>query len=55
VIDVYDALTSDRPYRMAWTHEEALAYIDSQAGVQFDPVVVRAFLEHTGTVGYGLS
>lgn len=55
VIDVYDALTSDRPYRMAWTHDEALVYIDSQAGVQFDPEVVRAFLEHTGSVGYGLS
>lgn len=55
VIDVYDALTSDRPYRPAWRHEEALAYIDSQAGVQFDPHVVAAFLQHTGSVGYGLS
>ena len=44
VIDVYDALTSDRPYRRAWTRTEALAYIREQAGVQFDPAVVEAFL-----------
>ena len=44
VCDVYDALTSDRPYKNAWSHEDALAEIQAQAGRQFDPVVVRAFM-----------
>ncbi|MBN2848338.1 MAG: HD domain-containing protein [Coriobacteriia bacterium] len=52
VIDVYDALTSDRPYRNAWTAEDALDYIAAEAGVQFDPDVVGAFLEYVGTAGY---
>jgi len=45
VIDVYDALTSDRPYRRAWPKEKALAYIREQAGKHFDPAVVATFLE----------
>lgn len=45
VIDVFDALTSDRPYRKAWTREEALEHIKKQAGTHFDPQVVDAFLE----------
>ena len=45
VVDVYDALTSDRPYRAAWTRERALEYIEDQAGKQFDPRVVNEFLE----------
>jgi len=44
VVDVYDALTSDRPYRPAWTKEKALAYIREQTGTHFDPDVVAAFL-----------
>lgn len=44
VVDVYDALTSDRPYRKAWPREKALAYIQEQAGKQFDPEVAEAFL-----------
>ncbi|GAA6731418.1 HD domain-containing phosphohydrolase [Thermus brockianus] len=44
VVDVYDALTSDRPYRKAWPRERALAYLKEQAGKQFDPEVVAAFL-----------
>ncbi|MFC4456646.1 HD domain-containing phosphohydrolase [Deinococcus sonorensis] len=43
VADVYDALTSERPYKEAWTPEAALAEIESQAGRQFDPRVVEAF------------
>ncbi len=43
VIDVYDALTSDRPYRPAWATDKALAEIQSQAGRHFDPAVVEAF------------
>ncbi len=44
VVDVWDALTSDRPYRKAWSRAEALAYIEEQAGEHFDPQVVDAFL-----------
>jgi HD-GYP domain-containing protein (c-di-GMP phosphodiesterase class II) len=44
VVDVYDALTSDRPYRKAWSKEKSLAYIQAQAGFYFDPLVVETFL-----------
>lgn len=44
VVDVYDALTSERPYKRAWTHDEAVREIEANAGRQFDPVVVNAFL-----------
>jgi len=45
VVDVWDALTSDRPYRKAWTKEQALAYIREQSGRHFDPQVARTFLK----------
>lgn len=48
VIDVFDALTSDRPYRKAWSREEALAHIQLQSGIHFDPAVVSAFVERVG-------
>jgi putative nucleotidyltransferase with HDIG domain/PAS domain S-box-containing protein len=44
VADVYDALTSDRPYRKGWPSERALDYIREQSGSYFDPRVVDAFL-----------
>jgi len=44
VVDVWDALTSDRPYRKTWTEAEALDYIEKHAGTQFDPQVVDVFL-----------
>jgi HD-GYP domain-containing protein (c-di-GMP phosphodiesterase class II) len=43
VADVFDALTSRRPYKEAWPVDEALAMLESNAGTQFDPVVVAAF------------
>ncbi|HSK08640.1 MAG TPA: HD domain-containing phosphohydrolase [Vicinamibacterales bacterium] len=43
VADVYDALTSDRPYRKAMPPFEARNYIVNGSGTEFDPVVVRAF------------
>lgn len=43
VVDVYDALTSDRAYRPAWAPERARTYIREQAGRQFDPDVVAAW------------
>ncbi len=45
VADVYDALVSRRPYRDGWSHEDALNYITSRAGIEFDPGVVTAFVE----------
>lgn len=44
VVDVYDALTHERPYRPAWPHRAALAEIERQRGRHFDPQVTRAFL-----------
>ena len=44
VIDVWDALTSDRPYRPAWSHEKTLAYIRDLSGTHFDPKVVDLFM-----------
>ena len=46
VVDVFDALTTDRPYRKAWSHEEVYRYIEGQAGKHFDPKIVRVFLEN---------
>ncbi len=42
VADVFDALTSDRPYRKGWRAEEALAYLNEHAGTQFSARCVRA-------------
>jgi putative nucleotidyltransferase with HDIG domain len=48
VADVFDALHSDRPYRPAWDRERVVAMIREEAGRQFDPEVVRVFLEMIG-------
>lgn len=45
VVDVWDALTSDRPYRSAWSMEKALNYIHAGAGTHFAPDVVSIFLK----------
>lgn len=45
IADVWDALTSNRPYRDAWTEEQALAYIREQSGKHFDPQVVELFFK----------
>lgn len=45
VADVWDALTSDRPYRAAWNKEQALEYIREQSGKHFDPQVVELFFK----------
>ena len=45
IVDVWDALRSDRPYRKAWPKEKTLAYIQEQSGKHFDPQVVETFLE----------
>ncbi|GGR58094.1 hypothetical protein GCM10008959_19800 [Deinococcus seoulensis] len=46
VCDVFDALTSARPYKRGWSVPEALAEIRCQSGAAFDPQVVQAFLEY---------
>ena len=43
VVDVWDALMSDRPYRKAWPKEKVMDYIHSQAGIHFDPTIVELF------------
>jgi response regulator RpfG family c-di-GMP phosphodiesterase len=48
VADAYDAMTSDRPYRRALSHDAAVAELRRGAGTQFDPEVVQAFLETLG-------
>jgi HD-GYP domain-containing protein (c-di-GMP phosphodiesterase class II) len=45
VVDVWDALRSERPYRKAWPKEKALNYLREQSGQQFDPNVLDAFFK----------
>jgi len=45
IIDVYDALKADRPYRKAWAEKKILAHIREQSGKHFDPQVVEAFFK----------
>ena len=44
LIDVYDALISERPYKKPMTHEEAVTIISGQGGKQFDPDIVESFM-----------
>ena len=44
VVDVWDALLNKRPYRPAWTREQAIQYFREQSGKQFDPEIVERFL-----------
>jgi two-component system response regulator RpfG len=45
VADVYDALTSPRPYKEAWTTDDSKDYLETNSGTQFDPLCVEAFFE----------
>jgi putative nucleotidyltransferase with HDIG domain len=49
LVDVYDALTSNRPYRSAWPKQDAIEYIESQAGIHFDPRITPEFLDLVNT------
>jgi putative two-component system response regulator len=44
IADVFDALTSERPYKKPWPVEEAVAYIREQSGSHFEPRIVKEFL-----------
>jgi HD-GYP domain-containing protein (c-di-GMP phosphodiesterase class II) len=44
VVDVWDALLSDRPYRLAWAKEDVMDYIREKSGSHFDPKVAETFL-----------
>jgi response regulator RpfG family c-di-GMP phosphodiesterase/putative methionine-R-sulfoxide reductase with GAF domain len=47
VVDIWDALLSDRPYRKAWSREKVIAYLKEISGVILDPAIVEAFLKMT--------
>ncbi len=51
VVDVYDALTSDRPYRKAMTDEEAIEIIKRESGILFNPIVAQEFIDMMGYKG----
>ncbi|MBN1303963.1 MAG: HD-GYP domain-containing protein [Anaerolineales bacterium] len=46
VVDVYDALQEERPYRSAWPEDKIIAYIKAESGHLFDPEIVRIFLAY---------
>ena len=46
LLDVWDALRSDRPYRKHWSDEKTMAYIKKESGVHFDPRIVEEFERH---------
>lgn len=50
IADVFDALTSIRPYKKAWSFEEAVSYLESNKGLHFDPRLVECFCENIGEI-----
>ncbi|WP_209587258.1 two-component system response regulator [Massilia sp. BHUDP2] len=50
IADVFDALTSKRPYKKAWSEDEALTFLREQKGRHFDPALVDLFLEQMPAV-----
>ena len=52
IVDVYDALSSDRPYREAWSKEKTLNYILELSGIHFDPRVVEVFITDSAIIYY---
>jgi putative two-component system response regulator len=46
IADVFDALTSERPYKKAWSTEDAVAHLKAEAGQHFDPNFISLFLDH---------
>ena len=50
IADVFDALTTARPYKKAWPIEDALTYLKEQSGKHFDPDLLKIFLENLPAV-----
>ncbi len=50
IVDVYDALTSERPYKVALPHEKSMAMIAEKSGTDFDPGLVNEFLNISSTI-----
>jgi len=50
--DVFDALTSDRPYKTSWSVEDALKFITDKTGTHFDPTLVEKFIENLDEIVY---
>ncbi|HEX5623962.1 MAG TPA: HD domain-containing phosphohydrolase [Sulfuricurvum sp.] len=50
IADVFDALTSRRPYKKAWPFDEAMEFLKDNAGSHFDPVLIKIFIENTQEV-----
>jgi putative nucleotidyltransferase with HDIG domain len=48
IVDVWDAITTDRPYRQGWAREKALRYMREQSGKYFDPQLLEMFLRELG-------
>ena len=53
VADVFDALTTARPYREAWSRDQALTYLTMSAGTLADPEIVALFVEIARREAYG--
>jgi len=51
VADTFDAMTSDRPYSRRMSFHDAIDELDRNAGTQFDPDIVAAFLKYRGSIG----
>jgi putative nucleotidyltransferase with HDIG domain len=51
LVDVWDALTNDRPYRKAWEAPRAASYLLEQSGKQFDPDITQVFISHLKETG----
>ena len=49
-MDVYDAMTSKRPYKEPISHEKTMAYIAANSGTQFDPDLVNEFLDISNVI-----
>lgn len=52
IADVFDALTSIRPYKEAWDFNKAISFIKSQSGIHFDPFLCELFIENIDTVKF---
>jgi PAS domain S-box-containing protein len=50
IVDVWDALTNDRPYRSKWDKDRTIEYMRGQGGIHFDPNILDIFLENLGTI-----